>query len=316
MNRIFSVNFFLILCILLSVEFLNSRYLSARDLSHTVTKSVVDIYSDGTRLSGTVFIPSGPQDRTYPAIAMAHGWGGEATHLFQYAKKFAESGYFVLVFDYRGWGKSDSRYVQVKDPGTGEIELVEYSGIVDPLDQAEDYFSAVNWLAEDHRVAPGKIGLWGTSWSGGTVVYVAARDERVKAIVSQVSPVGWPDDSPEVRKTWLQIGGERARGARVFPKPFMREVGNLRGAMIYEKLARFRPRDDARELEHCASLFLVAENEELFDNETTAFEAYKRAPGIAAYQVLSGATHYSVYYGSHAKIATEKAIEWFDNHLR
>jgi len=315
-NRILSVNFLFVFSILLYVEFLNSRYLSAKDLSDTVTKSEVSIQSDGTRLSGTVFIPNGPQNSRYPAIAMAHGWGGEATQLFQYAEKFAEAGYFVLVFDYRGWGKSDSRYVQVKDPITGELKLVEYSGIVDPLDQVEDYFSAVNWLASDPRVALGKIGLWGTSWSGGTVVYVAARDERVKAIVSQVSPVGWPYDTPEARKTWLEIGGDRARGTRLFPKPLAREVGNLRGAMIYEKLVRFTPRDDVRELEHCASLFIVAEYEELFNNETTAFAAYKRASGVADYQVLPGATHYSVYSGTHAQAATDKAIDWFDKYLR
>ncbi len=316
MNRILSVNFLLAFSLLLYVEFVNSRDLYAKDLSDTVTQSQVNILSDGTRISGTVFIPDGPGNSRYPAIAMAHGWGGEASHLFQYAKKFAEVGYFVLVFDYRGWGKSDSRYVQAKDPSTGELKLVEYSGVVDPLDQAEDYFSAVNWLARDPRVAPGKIGLWGTSWSGGTVVYVAARDERVKAIVSQVSPVGWPYDTLEARKAWSEIGGDRARGAKLFPKPFAREVGNLRGAMIYEKLVRFTPRDDMRKLDHCASLFLVAENEELFNNETTAFEAYKRASGIADYQILPGATHYSVYSGAHAKAATDKAIDWFNKYLQ
>ena len=148
------------------------------------------------------------------------------------------------------------------------------------------------------------------------MVYVAARDERVKAIVSQVSPVGWPYDTLEARKAWSEIGGDRARGAKLFPKPFAREVGNLRGAMIYEKLVRFTPRDDMRELDHCASLFLVAENEELFNNETTAFEAYKRASGIADYQILPGATHYSVYSGAHAKAATDKAIDWFNKYLR
>ena len=49
---------------------------------------------------------------------------------------------------------------------------------------------------------PGRIGLWGSSYSGGHVVYVAARDPRVKAIVSQVAAIDsrWVVAGPAARE--------------------------------------------------------------------------------------------------------------------
>ncbi len=288
---------------------------AAQPATFSIEQLDVSLLSDGTKIGATVFMPKG-SSKKLPAIAMAHGWGGEANHLFRYAKKFAANGYFVLVFDYRGWGKSDSRLVQTKNVSTGKYETIEYKGLIDPLDQAEDYFAAVNWLATDERVDPDKIGLWGTSWSGGTVVYVAARDSRIKALVSQASPVGWAGSWAESADYWLTLGGERARSIRAYPKPFKKEIGSLRGGMVYEKLARFNPREDAALLTDCAALFLVAENEELFDNTTTSLVAHERVPGISRYVVLEGASHYSVYYGKHATQATNEALTWFGEHLK
>jgi len=273
----------------------------------------VELLSDGTKIHATIYKPTEVVGKL-PAIAMAHGWGGEASYLASPARRFAEAGFFVLVFDYRGWGKSDSRLVQKKNVTTGNYEMVAYKGLVDPLDQAEDYFSVVNWLATDHRVDSARIGLWGTSWSGGTVVYVAARDSRVKALVSQASPVGWAGDA-DTMKRFLVTGGERARGIRGYPKPFKKEIGNLRGGMVYERLARFNPREDAANISQCATLFLVAEFEELFDNQKTALVAHNRIPGISKYVILKGASHYSVYYGEVAKKAGTEAVTWFLEHL-
>jgi dienelactone hydrolase len=73
----------------------------------------VDIWSDGTRLSGDLWHPKDlqPGDKL-PAVILCHGWGGVRSHLNQaYAPEFAKAGYVVLSFDYRGWGDSDSRMV-------------------------------------------------------------------------------------------------------------------------------------------------------------------------------------------------------------
>ena len=145
------------------------------------------------------------------------------------------------------------------------------------------------------------------------MVYVAARDQRVKALVSQVSPVGWPNSS---QNQWLLTGGERARGTRGYPDPFKRAIGSLRGDMIWERLALFNPREDASRLKRCASLFLVAEHEELFNNDKTALVAHQRIPAPSKYVVIPGATHYSIYDGAGLTTAINEAITWFEEHLR
>ena len=73
----------------------------------------VDIWSDGTRLSGDLWHPKDLQSEDkLPAVILCHGWGGVRSHLNRdYAPEFAKAGYVVLSFDYRGWGDSDSRLV-------------------------------------------------------------------------------------------------------------------------------------------------------------------------------------------------------------
>ena len=52
-------------------------------------------------------------------------------------------------------------------------EVKEVRGVVDPIDQTTDIMNAIHW---DGRACPqcdaGRIGLWGSSFSGGHVVYV------------------------------------------------------------------------------------------------------------------------------------------------
>ena len=73
----------------------------------------VDIWSEGTRMSGDLWVPAGAEPSArLPAILLTHGWGGVRSHLNStYAPKFAAAGFIVLAFDYRGWGDSDSRLV-------------------------------------------------------------------------------------------------------------------------------------------------------------------------------------------------------------
>src|SRR5262249_42446409 len=137
------------------------------------------------------FAPAGREGKKLPTIIMSHGWGGLAEHLRPTAIAFAKAGYLVIAFDYRGWGKSDSRLILAgpksrdKD-GKLVAEVKEVREVVDPIDQTADIMNAIHWAVGDEQCDPERIGLWGSSYSGGHVVYVAARDPRVKAFVSQV----------------------------------------------------------------------------------------------------------------------------------
>jgi len=69
----------------------------------------VDIWSDGTRISGDLWYPRGLKSGyKFPAVILCHGWGGVRSHFNQaYASEFAAAGYIVLTFDYRARGEID-----------------------------------------------------------------------------------------------------------------------------------------------------------------------------------------------------------------
>ena len=58
-----------------------------------------------------------------------------------------------------------------------------------PLEQQEDYRSAISYLEQREEIDSDRIGIWGISYSGGHVLIVGATDPRVKCIVSTVPVV-------------------------------------------------------------------------------------------------------------------------------
>lgn len=106
-----------------------------------------------------------------PCVVMAHGFGGTRdTGLQEFADGFAAAGIDVFLFDYRTFGASDGAPRQV----------VSYRM------QRADYRAAVDAARRLRGVDPDRIALWGTSYSGGHVVDVAAGDPRIAAVVGLV----------------------------------------------------------------------------------------------------------------------------------
>ncbi|MDP9117244.1 MAG: alpha/beta fold hydrolase [Actinomycetota bacterium] len=105
-----------------------------------------------------------------PCVVMAHGFGCTRDGgLLPFAHRFAAAGADVLVFDYRGYAGSS---------GTPRQD-------VNHLRHRQDYVSAVAFARSLPQVDPNRIVLWGTSYSGGHVIAVAARDKRIAAVISQ-----------------------------------------------------------------------------------------------------------------------------------
>src|SRR5262249_6660234 len=152
------------------------------------------------------------------------------------------------TFDYRGWGASEGRVVLTKPPARGKpgepftAEVKEVREVVDPLDQTTDLLNAIHWVHGEKQCDTTRIGLWGTSDSGGHVVHAAAKDARVKATVSQVPALDsrWVLLGPGEKET-LAEATRRARGEVGYPRPGARAVGNLRGAPIRERLMHYAP---------------------------------------------------------------------------
>ncbi|MEJ7831907.1 MAG: alpha/beta fold hydrolase [Nocardioides sp.] len=133
----------------------------------------LDIISHGVRLSAWHYpATTDPWASAAgrPCVVMAHGFGAtKDAGLEPFAERFAAAGADVLVFDYRGFGTSDGEPRQS----------------VDHRRHREDYVSAVAHARAMPGVDPDRIVLWGSSYSGGHVVAVAARDPRIAAVVSQ-----------------------------------------------------------------------------------------------------------------------------------
>jgi hypothetical protein len=148
------------------------------------------------------------------------------------------------------------------------------------------------------------------------VIYAAARDPRVKALVSQVGAMDsrWAIATPAMQKETYGQATARTRGETGYPAPGTK-YGTLNGAPILEKAMQYAPIEDISRCERVAKLFIIAENEELFDNRQHAILAYQRATGIKKLVTIPGVKHYGVYNEKRAE-AQRLALDWFDQYLK
>jgi uncharacterized protein len=285
----------------------------------------VDIYSEGTRMAGDVYAAKANAGKRLPTIVMAHGWGGTKAGFRPEAIAFAQAGYLVVAFDYRGWGESDSRVVLVSKREPAEhpnnrftAEVQEVREVVAPLDMVVDWLNAINWAATDPQCDAARVGLWGSSLSGGLVVSVAELDPRVKALHSQVPSLdGRWTLSPQERATTEKEAGERARGELGYPPPRANTVQRLIGAPIRFQFAAWFPVEYVDRVPAVAMQFVVAEKEELMDNKDNGLLAYQRAKGPKNLVTIPEITHYGVYMVPSARQkARDLAIVWFDRYLK
>lgn len=277
-----------------------------------------DVISEGVRLQAELFSPRSLSGQRLPTVIQAHGWGGLAAHLRNDAVDIARAGYLVINFDYRGWGQSDGRVVlegdmpDTDDPGfTARVR--ELRGYIDPFEQTEDWFNVIHWAMAEPMADAERIGVRGSSYSGGHVVYVAAFEPRVKAVVSQVGATDIARGIPQMYEDAEEEATRRARGEIAYPEPFVREF-NLTGLPLKTKGLRYSPNDVADQV-RVPTLFIVAENEELYTNESQAVIAHQRINAPKDYVVIPDITHYGIY-GDARDEAIRLAVEWFDQHLK
>ena len=285
-----------------------------------------NVTSEGVRLHAELFSLKSLAGKPLPTIIQAHGWGGVAASLRRDAIDIANAGYLVVTFDYRGWGESDARLVLTKPspikPASGQnqkftAEVAEVREYVDPLEQVTDWFNVINWAVGEPVVDKERIGLRGSSFSGGHVFYVAAREPRVKAVVSQVAAFDgrWVGADKTQMELTHNEATKRAHG-EPYPAPRAVTVGRLIGAPIREKFLQFAPVEDAVKVKDTAVLFIVAEKEELFDNKDHAKLAYDRMSGTKKkYVSIPNITHYGIYRESRDQ-AIKMAVDWFNEHLK
>jgi uncharacterized protein len=138
----------------------------------------VEFTSKGLRCRGLKYVPAGLKagDKR-PCIVLAHGFSAVKEMYFtDYAEAFSKAGFVAVVFDYRFQGESEG----------------EPRGQIFPWEQIEDFRNAITFAQAQPQVNPEKIGIFGSSYSGGHVICIGALDRRVKAVACQVPLIdGW-----------------------------------------------------------------------------------------------------------------------------
>jgi alpha/beta superfamily hydrolase len=133
----------------------------------------VELKVDGLKIIGEVFSPQ--SDALHPGLLLCHGIpsgnpknsddGGYPL----LAERFVEEGFIVMIFNFRGAGLSE-----------GHFDIIGWT---------RDLNAAVDYLYEYDGVDKERISVMAFSGGAMVAVYVAARDERVKALVSCCCPV-------------------------------------------------------------------------------------------------------------------------------
>ncbi|GAA3536524.1 CocE/NonD family hydrolase [Nonomuraea rosea] len=165
--------------------------------------TVVDGPADDQRveLDATFFPP--PDGGKAPVVLLAHGFGGSKQSMRQQAIRLAQDGYAVLTWSARGFGRS-----------TGEIALNS------PDYEVKDVKQLIDWLAKRPEVqldgaGDPRVGIAGGSYGGAIALMTAAFDQRVDAIVPQIT---WADLADALFPNNAAVpaaGGQGARSAAV-----------------------------------------------------------------------------------------------------
>jgi len=130
----------------------------------------IEFNAEGVVLRGWLYLPE-HAPREIPGVVMAHGFSAvKEMYLDRYAEVLSAAGIGALVFDNRNFGASDG----------------EPRHEIDPWAQVRDYRHAITYVSTRSEVDRNRIGIWGSSYSGGHVLVVGAIDRRVKCVVSQV----------------------------------------------------------------------------------------------------------------------------------
>jgi fermentation-respiration switch protein FrsA (DUF1100 family) len=266
---------------------------------------------------------------------MAHGFSAvKEMYLDAFAEVFAQAGLAVLAFDNRNFGASE---------GTPRQEI-------DPWAQVGDYRDAITYAGTRPEVDRERIGVWGSSLSGGHALVVAAIDRRVRCVVSQVPLVsGYRNILRLVRADMLaQVRAQfdQDREARFAGQPpamipvvsadpagpaalptadsyeWFTETGRTRApawknevtVRTVELLMDYEPAAYVERISPTPLLMVVAAGDHLTPTDL-ALAAYERALEPKRLALLPGG-HFDAYVGPGFELASGAARDWFVQHLR
>ena len=293
-----------------------------------MASQAVSFYSEGTRLSGDLFLPQGlnPGERR-AGILLCHGYTGVRNlYLPDTAKALTDAGYVVLTFDYKGWGDSDGP----------KARLSPYGRVLDSQ-------AALTFLGAQSMVDKDRLGIYGTSYGGATVVWTAAVDPRIKAVVSVVGigngrrwmrSVRHPDEFADLlarseqdriqrvltgkseyvdRNSVLLPDRQSLELATAARKNNPNAVGEIPLEYIDDTLG-FHPEWIVDKISPRPVLFITSDDDRLVPPDESE-SLYAKAGQPKKLITLKGWGHYEVYAGEAFRQVIEPTLAWYREHL-
>jgi dipeptidyl aminopeptidase/acylaminoacyl peptidase len=289
----------------------------------------VSFYSEGVKLAGDLFLPADvkPGDRR-AGIVLCHGYTGvRSIYLPDNARVLAEAGYVVMSFDYKGWGDSEGP----------KSRLAPYSRVADVQ-------AALTFLGAQPEVDAARLGIYGTSYGGATVVFVAAVDLRVKCVVSVVGvgngarwmrSVRHPDEYHDLltraaadrdKRVLTGVSDLTDRNEILLPDRQSAELGaaarrdnpaavtQLPLEFVDDTLG-FNPEWIVDRIAPRPVLFITTDDDRLVPPQESE-AMFARAGEPKKLVVLRGFGHYEVYGGEAFRQVMDETVAWYKTHLR
>jgi uncharacterized protein len=292
----------------------------------------IEFDAEGVILRGWFYRADGVSGRA-PTVVLAHGFSAvKEMYLDSFAEVFATAGLNALVFDNRNFGASDGEPRQE----------------IDPWQQVRDYRHAITYAGTLDEVDAERIGVWGSSYSGGHALVLGAIDRRVKAVVSQVPLISGSANIAELVRADFRAGfraqfdadrearfagdppamvpvvAEDPLAPSALPTPdswaWFTETGKTRAPAwrnevtlrTVEMLGEYEPASYIGRISPTPLLMLVAREDHLTPSHL-AIDAYERAREPKRLVILPGG-HFDAYVAGFDR-ASGPARDWFVEHL-
>ena len=288
----------------------------------------VSFYSEGVKLAGDLFLPGDvkPGDRR-AGIVLCHGYTGvRSIYLPDNARVLAEAGYVVMSFDYKGWGDSEGP----------KSRLAPYSRVADVQ-------AALTFLGAQPEVDAARLGIYGTSYGGATVVFVAAVDPRVKCVVSVVGvgngarwmrSVRRPDEYHDLltraaadrdKRVLTGVSALADRNEILLPDRQSAELGaaarrdnpaavTLLPLEFVDDTLGFNPEWIVDRIAPRPVLFITTDDDRLVPPQESE-AMFARAGEPKKLVILKGFGHYEIYGGEAFRQVMDETVAWYGTHL-
>jgi dipeptidyl aminopeptidase/acylaminoacyl peptidase len=260
-------------------------------------------------------------------VILCHGYTGvKDLYLPDNARVLTEAGYMVLTFDYKGWGDSEGP----------RSRLAPYSRVYDVQ-------AALTFMSTLPEVDPERLGIYGTSYGGATVVWVGATDPRARCMVSVVGigtgarwmrsvrrPDEWFDllERSQADRVQRALTGKSAFVERTEILLPDRQSAELAAAArrnnpaaistipleYVDDTLMFNPEWVVDKIAPRPILFITTDNDRLVPPEES-LQLYARAGEPKKLVVLKGYGHYEIYAEPAFREVMRATLAWFQEYL-